>query len=545
MSEGESVIKIASEQRFGAAAILLFISSLLSRLMGLVRDKVISWQFGAGQEADMYFAAFVVPDMINYLLAGGFMSITIIPLLSRAFRESDEEAWRFFSSVLLWITIGALLATMTCMLFSERLAEIVAPGFSSAQKIRLAFFMRIILPAQVFFLCGACFTALLFLRRQFQVPALSPLIYNGAIILGGLLLPAFAAIFLGQSYAEMCERFGMTGYCIGVTIGAFLGAFLLPFFAARKGRLSISFSPWHPLLKRFFWIAMPLMLGQTIIMLDEQFLRVFGSMLESGSVSLLNYARRIAQVPIGLVGQACAVASYPFLVQLLGQGEKQKFAQTLHLAFQSGLCLILPCVAWMCLASEPILRLIFQGGRFSPDDTLACVPLTQTLLLAVPLWLLYMILVRAFYAHEDTKTPAITGTLVTLLAIPFYFWASRMNAISVAATSAVSVSLYILWLVWIFCRRYGSEAFAGLLPLSLKTLLLSLPCLLLSSWSLSLCADISLHPVAKAFVELMVSGSVFGLLFLTMVYFWHPELRTLLAGRIRFFARKKEGHGED
>ena len=102
---------LSSRQHMGAAALILAASTILSRLMGLIRDKVISWQFGAGGEADMYFAAFVVPDIINYLLAGGFMSITIIPLLSRRFQEDEADAWRFFSCVFCWTLTASLLLT--------------------------------------------------------------------------------------------------------------------------------------------------------------------------------------------------------------------------------------------------------------------------------------------------------------------------------------------------------------------------------------------------------------------------------------------------
>ena len=178
----------SQKQRMGAAALILAASTILSRLMGLVRDKVISWQFGAGSEADMYFAAFVVPDIINHLLAGGIMAITIIPLLSRRFQEDEDDGWRFFSCIFCWMVVASLLVTGAGMLGAEELARITAPGFDAAQTARLAFFMRIILPAQVFFLCGACVTALLYMRRQFRVPALAPLIYNGCIIAGGLLL---------------------------------------------------------------------------------------------------------------------------------------------------------------------------------------------------------------------------------------------------------------------------------------------------------------------------------------------------------------------
>ena len=215
----------SQKQRMGAAALILAASTILSRLMGLVRDKVISWQFGAGSEADMYFAAFVVPDIINHLLAGGIMAITIIPLLSRRFQEDEDDGWRFFSCIFCWMVVASLLVTGAGMLGAEELARITAPGFDAAQTARLAFFMRIILPAQVFFLCGACVTALLYMRRQFRVPALAPLIYNGCIIAGGLLLPWLTQ---GMDLPAEWELGGITGYCVGVTVEACLGALFLP-----------------------------------------------------------------------------------------------------------------------------------------------------------------------------------------------------------------------------------------------------------------------------------------------------------------------------
>ncbi len=102
---------LGKRQQMGLAALILAASAMLSRLMGLIRDKVISWQFGAGNEADMYFAAFVVPDIINYLLAGGFMSITIIPILAACFRKNEEDAWQFFSCIFLWMAIASIVLT--------------------------------------------------------------------------------------------------------------------------------------------------------------------------------------------------------------------------------------------------------------------------------------------------------------------------------------------------------------------------------------------------------------------------------------------------
>ena len=205
-------MRLTATHKMGIAALIMAGSVFLSRLMGLVRDKVVSWQFGAGAESDVYFAAFVVPDFLNYLLAGGYISITLIPLLSKRFEEDEADGWRFFSAVFWWAALGIAALTAVAWIFAPELARIVGPGFSPEKQARLAHFLRIILPAQVFFLPGACVSALLYIRKQFLAPALTPLIYNGCIIAGGLLVT-------GR---------GMEGFCWGVLFGAALGSFLLP-----------------------------------------------------------------------------------------------------------------------------------------------------------------------------------------------------------------------------------------------------------------------------------------------------------------------------
>lgn len=509
---------LSGQQRLGAAALLLAASALLSRLMGLIRDKIISWQFGASHEADMYFAAFVVPDIINYLLAGGFMSITIIPLLARSFQRDENDAWRLFSAVFFCMLIAACLLTSVGEIWARPLASIIAPGFDASQCVRLASFMRIILPGQIFFLAGACFTALLFLRRQFAAPALSPLIYNGCIIIFGLCLPLLPGC---------APDFGMTGYCIGVSIGAFLGAFVLPLAIALKDGVALKPVLWHPGLKQFLFIALPLMLGQTVVMLDEQFLRIFGSMLEEGAVSLLNYARRIAQVPVSLMGQAVAVASYPFLVRLLAEHKQREFDQTLNAALAATLSLIIPCSLWMMSAARPILGIIFEGGRFGSAETLACAPLAQILLAPAPVWIIYMVIARAFYAHEDTLTPALTGTAITMLCIPCYYWLAVPNgAWAIAIVSGLSLCAYVVWLMLIWKRRHGCGAFQGLGKLSCKAAYCSLPPALVAwlTCELAMRDFFAVSPLFTHFIKLAINVTLFLALALPVAKLAAPEL---------------------
>lgn len=520
---------LQNRQTFSFAALILAVSAFLSRLMGLVRDKIVSWQFGASGEADMYFAAFVVPDIINYLLAGSFMSITIIPLLARRFQD-DTDGWNLFSCIFIWMFIASALFAILGEIFADKLAYIIAPGFSPAQLARLTFFMRIILPAQIFFLSGSAFTALLLLRRQFAVPGLTPLIYNGFIILCGLFLPYLT---------DIPQNFGMTGFCIGVTLGAFLGAFCLPVYTAWQGKIHLHLQFYHPWLKKFLIIALPLMLGQTVVMLDEQFLRIFGSMLPEGSISLLNYSRRVAQVPVALMGQAIAVASYPFLVKLLAQNEYDKFNQSLHKALATGLGLIIPCALFMLAASQSILALIFQGGSFGVTETLACVPLTQILLAGTPFWILYMVLARAYYAYEDTLTPVITGTLMSIICVPvYYFFAVPAGAFAIAITSALSVAIYSLWLTAIWIKRKGNTPFKTLPVFCAKILAISL----LSASITALAATQIKLPLNfwSACIKLSLEISCFGICFCLFSRLFFPEyLNSLKNIVIKRFKKSK------
>ena len=459
-------MKLTSRQSMGAAALIMGASVFLSRIMGLVRDKVISWQFGAGADTDVYFAAFVVPDFINYLLAGGYVSMTLIPLLSGAFAKNEDEGWNFFSCVIVWNSLAAGLFIALAWIFAPQLARFTMPGFDAAQLERLTLYLRIILPGQLFFLTGSCLTAILYIRKTFTVPALTPLAYNGCIIAGGLLWPLLA----GQTG-------GMTGYAVGASLGALCGAFLLPLFAvSRRESGGLHFWPklWNPLLKRYVLLALPLMIGQSVVVLDEQLVRVFGGLAGEGVVSQLNYARRIMLVPVGVVAQAAGVASFPFLASLAAAADREAFDATLKKALSQGLLVMVPVTAWMIAAAEPILGLIFEGGRFSAQDTAASGLLLRILLLALPFWLIQQVLGRAFYAWQDTSSPAVLGTVATVLALPLYALITpHGGATAVAAISAASIAVYAVILSGWWLRRHGAGALSGLLHPVVHCLILS------------------------------------------------------------------------
>jgi putative peptidoglycan lipid II flippase len=498
-------------QQMGWAALVMGVSVLMSRFMGLIRDKVISYLFGATGDSDLYFAAFVIPDFINYLLAGAYFSITLIPLLSVYFEKDEEDGWRFFSTVFTWITLLISAITAIALVFAPNLASIAAPGLSQEGLARLAFFLRIILPAQICFLLGSSFSAILFLRKQFLVPALTPLVYNFMIILGGILL----------------RHRGMEGFCWGVLAGAFVGNFCLPYLAARFGHgLELRFSIYHPGLKHFFVLALPLMLGQSVVVLDEQLVRVFGSLAGVGAISWLNYARRIMLVPVGVVAQAAGVASYPFLAELVAKKEFSEFHQSLNSALRGTLAFLVPLTIWMMVVSEPTIRLIFQQGHFGPADTTRTSHLLQIMLVVVSCWGFQQVLGRAYYARQDTLTPAIIGTATTLISIPIYYFISlRLQVVGVALASSISIGLYTGSLSLWWLHRFGKEAFLGLGKDCLKVAVLSLiavfPAILVVKFRF---IDVEVHPYGEAIYAIGVSGLCFAVIFLLLSRFLMPDL---------------------
>lgn len=513
-------------QGMAVAAVALGVSVFLSRILGLVRDKVISYYFGAGVEADVYFTAFVVPDFLNYLLAGGYFSITLVPLLASAFLRDEEDGWRFFSTAVCWAALCITVLTAVAWIYAPVIAALIAPGFTEEAVARLGGFLRIILPAQIFFLPGACFSAVLYYRRQFTVPALTPLIYNGCIIAGGVL----SVVFFPAR--------GMEGFCWGVLAGALFGSLLLPLVAVRAGGMRFFPALSHPRMKTLVLLALPLMLGQSIVTLDEQFVRIFGSLAGEGSVSLLSYARRIMLVPVGVVAQAAGLASFPFLAALAAAKDNRGFDAQLQGATTNTILLALPLSLWMAACAEPIMRLIFQQGSFTPEAATQSGLLLSVMLCGVGFWVIQQIVGRAFYAQQNTLTPALTGTLATCLTVPVYWFGARhLGALGVALAGLVGVALYTVLLVYAWQRRFGRGGLIGVAGNAALAFLFCLPAAGAAYAATLLCTriwgGISLW---GAFTGIALSGIAFAVVYLGATLIFRPALcepLRVFTGKIR------------
>ena len=216
--------------------------------MGLIREMVIAGVAGADTAVDAYRVAFVVPEILNHILASGFLSVTFIPIFSGYLAEKrDDEGWHVFSLILTVFGAFLLVLVLVAEIFAPSLIGLLAPGRTDPVFLAMAVRMtRIILPAQVFFFAGGLLMAVQFAREQFFIPALAPLVYNLGIILGGVLLAAFC---------------GMEGFAWGVLGGSLVGNFAIQIWGAR--RIGMRFAPvwqWrHPDLWRYLRLTLPLM----------------------------------------------------------------------------------------------------------------------------------------------------------------------------------------------------------------------------------------------------------------------------------------------
>jgi putative peptidoglycan lipid II flippase len=449
-------------RRMGVAALIVAGGTLLSRVLGLLRQVVFAWLLGAGAAGDEYFVAFVIPDFLNHLLAGAYMAITLIPILTRRFAAGDEEdAWRAFWSIARVLVFGSVLLLAAAMPFISPVLRTVEPGFSDAQIAEATRLTRIVLPAQVFFILGQLFTAVQFARERFVIATLGPIIYNLGIILGGMA----GALGREQPTAE--------GFAWGVLAGSFLGIFVLQWWGARRCGLRWVGGPLrrHPAVPRYFALALPLMLGQTLVLLDEQLGRTFGSFIEDGGVSWLTFGRQTMLVPVGVIAQAAGVAAYPFLARLVAEGKHAEMARAVSRALRYIVVASLAAAAGLIALSVPTVRLLYERGSFDAADTLATAGTVVFFALGVPMWGLQQILARGFYAREEMWTPVIVGTLATAAAIPIYWGLHEaMGVEGLALASSIAITLYTTALAAIWYRRTGWEHARPVAVTSLRNL---------------------------------------------------------------------------
>lgn len=416
--------------RIAIASLIWSVSLLLSRVIGLLREALIGRILGTTGQADVYFVAFTLPDFINYLLAGGALSIILIPILSAHLeRDGVERAGATLSNIanVLAVAVTGILAV--AWFAAPQIVPLLAPGFTPEQISRLAALTRIILPGQAFHLLGGVLSAYLQARDRHAAPALAPLIYAGCVIVGGLAAPSGLA-------AE--------GLAWGVLVGSFIGPFLTPALAAL--RLGLRWQPAFRIfdsdLRTYVLRSLPIMLGFSIIVVDDWLLRQVGSTLGSGIVAAANYAKQIIRMPTGVLAVAAGIAAYPALTALVQKDDRRAAGGLLADGLRTVLVL-LGAVQVVLLSCGSELSRVIYGPRI-PDATHQQIGLAVAVMsIGLWGWGTQVLAARGFYALGRTWPPTLLGTLIVPLAYPIYWrFGQAWSLTGMAAASSLAINLY-------------------------------------------------------------------------------------------------------
>jgi putative peptidoglycan lipid II flippase len=315
----------------------------------------------------------------------------------------------------------------------------------------LTHLVRIILPAQIFLVVGGLLSAALQAQDRHFLPAMAPLVYSAGIIAGGL---------IGSRSGASAD-----GFAWGVLIGAALGPFALPLLGCMRSKMR-----WHailsfanPDLKKYLWLSFPIMIGFSIVVVDEWIVKNQASYLPAGTLSYLQYGRTLMKVPIGVFGMAIGVASYPTISRMVATGSVVEAYGTLAHAVR--LMLFVTFAAQVCLTlvgfEASYLIWGFLSHRFSTTDAEATGVVLAFLSLGLAGWAAQTVISRGFYALGSTWLPTTVGTAVAFCAVPLYvLLRQKYGAIGLAIASAIAILTYVLLLGWLQYRRFSREAAA-------------------------------------------------------------------------------------
>lgn len=443
--------------RMRTAAVVIAASVLLSRILGLGRDALLATLFGTTVEADLYFQAFLIPDLLNYLLAGAYLTITLVPILSRHLESGDREAAnRAFTSVFRFVTLTIVGLTALLWIFAAPLVDLMFP--QAADPDRLVSMTRLVLPAQVFLVSGALLMAVQYTHKRFVIPASAPLVYNLGIIGGGL-----AGWVAGEPTPE--------AFLIGAVVGAAVGNFGLQWLGARRtGTWFVSTAGQRSAVGEYLVLAVPLMIGQSVAVLDEQFVRFFGQ-VDEGATAALFYARKLNMVPVGVIAQAAGVAAFPFLAGLHARGAQSDLIETTGRAARKTIFVAAIATAGLVVLARPLVRLVFQYQEFSSADAEVVAGLVVFYAFSIPAWGLHQLLARHFYAKRKMWTPVLVGTLFTVVAIPVWWGLFEVMGVQGFALASTLVMIgYALGLLVAWGYDSGWAPVRGLGPAFIRAM---------------------------------------------------------------------------
>ncbi|OGH71956.1 MAG: murein biosynthesis integral membrane protein MurJ [Candidatus Magasanikbacteria bacterium RIFCSPLOWO2_01_FULL_43_20b] len=426
-------------QTIVGAAVVLGLMSLVSRLIGILRDRVFANQFGAGDILDAYYAAFRIPDFIYNLIIVGALSAGFIPVFLHLINKDRRKAWRVTNSVINILGILLLIICGLFFIFTPQLTRWLAPGFD-AEKIKLTISLtRIMFLSPILLGLSGIASSVLQSFKNFFIYSLTPIMYNIGIIIGAMF---FVPIW------------GINGLAYGVILGAFLHLILqLPTLWQHGFRYQplILWRDKH--VREIGKLMIPRTLGIAINQLNFLAITIIGSTLISGSIAIFNLANNLQYFPIGIIGVSFAIAAFPTLSQAVAENRRHDVITELSATIRQILFFIIPITIIFLLLRAQIVRVVLGSGQFNWNDTILTANTLAFFSFSLFAQCLIPLLARAFYALHDTWTPFLIGlaTTVANITTAIYF-KSSLGVSGLALAFSISTIIQLV-LIWLFLRK--------------------------------------------------------------------------------------------
>ena len=419
------------------------IAVMCSRVLGLVREQAFAALFGAGYAYDSFVVAFRIPNLLRDLFGEGALSSAFVTVFSRYdSQKGEEETWKLANNVLSFFAVLVSLITLCGIVFAEPLIHLLvdAEFVHVAGKVELTRKLTVIMfPFLVFISLSAAVMGMLNTKGRFFVPAMASSFFNLGSIVGGV------------SLSLLLPKFGYPAI-IGMAIGTLIGGFLqLAGQLPSLFKAGFTFRPrihlGDPGLKRILHLMVPAVIGLSATQINIFINTRFASSCVEGSVSWLNYAFRLVQLPIGVFGVAISIATLPVISRYAAMGDMGKLKETFASSLTMAFCLTIPASIGLWLLAEPIIQIIFQHGAFSSFDTVRTAEALRFYAVGLFAYSSVKIMVPVFFALNDSRLPVIASFLAVGANLVFVFLfidAFQHKAIAMATSGAMICNFLFL-----------------------------------------------------------------------------------------------------
>lgn len=526
---------------------------MVSRLLGVFRDRILAGKFGAGDALDIYFAAFKVPDLVYGLLVVGALTAGFIPVFTAYLKRKEkliidssspqtsgglrkgveirgdrpstppptsssteegrmnEEAQYLANDVLNIIGLGLVLICSLAIIFARQIVPLIAPGFGPEKLNLTVSLSRIIFLSPIFLGISGVFSGVLQSFKHFVAFSLAPIFYNLGII--------FGAVFL-------TGHFGIYGLGMGVVLGAFLHMMIqVPPAIIFGFRYHPVLDFYHSGIRRIGRLMIPRTFSLGLSQFNFLAMTIIASTLASGSLAIFNFAYNIYAFPLGIIAASYAVAAFPTMTRYAQEKDWKSFGQSFSSAFRQILFFIIPASALLLVLRAQIVRVILGTGRFDWNDTILTINALQFLVLGLFADALVLLLIRGFFAFEDTTTPFILGIFDTLIRVFGAYFLSRYFGVAGMAAGFASGCVVYVILLWFFLRkRAGALDHKKIFSSATKIIAASLTAALFAYGTLRIFADlVNMRTLLGVFTQGLVAGLVGILIYVVSSFLLRSE----------------------